>query len=117
MKLKRRESYLKKARDEKLWNESRPNDIASAYEISEVIDRALKIKEKSRQWYARTFSDRIIQGKSKMEVWNMLERYRKPTLEEKAIMFTRAALRDPSIKTLSLTREQVVIVCARDLMA
>jgi hypothetical protein len=51
-----------------------------------------------------------------MEVWNLLEGFRKPTPTEKAIMFTRAVLRDPDLFWLSLTREQVVIVCARDLV-
>jgi hypothetical protein len=38
---KRRELYLQKAENAKLWNKQRPNDIATPYEISEIIDRAL----------------------------------------------------------------------------
>lgn len=113
---KRREHYLDNAENAKLWNKSRPNDIATPYEISEMVDRALKTTKKSRKWYAKKFSDNIIQGKSKMEIWNLLEGLRQPTLEEKAIMFTRAVLRDPKATKLTLTREQVVIVCSRDLL-
>lgn len=118
IKWKRRSDALIKAREYKLWNESRPTDIASNEEIQAIVNRALSLPYgKTRAWYATTFQKKILQWKANLPIWNQKDGWKKATATEIATMFTRASRRDSFAKSWIMTREDVAVICARDLIA
>lgn len=116
---KRRSDALIKAKEYKLWNWERPNEIASDQEIAIIVHRALWIDPptKARWWYANIFQRKILQWKADLPIWNQKDAMKKATETEVATMFTRSARRDSSVKSGIMTREDVAVVCARDLIA
>lgn len=117
---KRRDKFLQKAYDEKIWNEERPNEIATAFEIRVMLNRTLALLDNkvSSDWktfrssYANLFEEKILRGKAK--IYNEERKFFIATDDEIAFMFTRAVKKDGEINTLSLTREQVVTILMRD---
>jgi len=51
-----------------------------------------------------------------MPIWNEKLASTKPTLQEVAVMFTRAALRDKDARSGILTRFQVAGICSKCLL-
>ena len=121
-KKKRKNNYLQKAFDHKIWNEERPADKATASEIRIMLNRALAVADNkiSADWrtfrssYAVLFEEKIIRGKAK--IYNEERKYFIATDDEIAIMFTRAVTRNANLNELVLTREQVAEVMGRDFM-
>lgn len=114
-KKKRKNAYLQKAFDKKLWNEERPANMATAFEIRAMINRALGLPDDYqffRKHFALMCEDKILRGK--MKLWNEERPYELASDEELAIMFTRAVTRNSELSVLVLTREQVAEVCGRD---
>ena len=114
-KKKRKNAYLQKAFDKKLWNEERPANMATAFEIRAMINRALGLPDDYqffRKHFALMCEDKILRGK--MKLWNEERPYELASDEELAIMFTRAVTRNSELNVLVLTREQVAEVCGRD---
>lgn len=114
-KKKRKNAYLQKAYEKKIWNEERPADAATAFEIRVMINRALGLPDEYkffRKHFALMCEDKILRGK--MKLWNEEHPYELASNEELAIMFTRAVTRNSELNVLLLTREQVAEVCGRD---
>lgn len=114
-KWKRKLELLEKAKEHKIWNGERGSEIATSFEISKMISNA-GFADKTRWFYARLFMDKIIIGKSTITIWNQRDALVKASEMEIALMFTRSVTRTPWAKTLTLTREQVAIAIARDLL-
>jgi len=114
-KWKRKLELLGKANEYKIWDGKRGSDIATAFEISKMISNAW-FADKTRGFYARLFMDKILIGKSTITIWNQRDALVKASEMEIALMFTRSVTRTPWAKTLTLTREQVAITIARDLL-
>lgn len=115
LKSRRKNIYLQKAFEKKIWNEERPADMATAFEIRAMINRALGLPDNYkffRKHFALMCEDKILRGK--MKLWNEERPYELASDEELAIMFTRAVTRNSELNTLVLTREQVAEVCGRD---
>lgn len=114
-KKKRKNNYLQKAFDAKIWNEERPDDTADAHEIRIMINRALGLRY-DFEWLRSSFNymleDKISRGKIKL--YNEKDKYKIATDEEIAIMFNRAVTRDPNINVEELSREEVAEVIGRD---
>lgn len=51
-----------------------------------------------------------------MPIWNEKQAMTKPTLQEVAVMFTRASLRDKNANSGVLTRLQVACICSKCLV-
>ena len=116
-KKKRKNTYLQKAFEKKIWNEERPYDLATAFEIRTMLNRALGLPDNYqffRKHFAFMCEDKILRGK--MKLWNEERPYELASDEELAIMFTRAVTRNSELNALVLTREQVAEVCGRDFM-
>ena len=116
-KKKRKNAYLQKAYEKKIWNEERPADAATAFEIRVMLNRALGLPDNYqffRKHFALMCEDRILRGK--MKLWNEERPYELASDEEVAIMFTRAVTRNSELNVLVLTREQVAEVGGRDFM-
>ena len=116
-KKKRKNAYLQKAFEKKIWNEERPADMATAFEIRVMLNRALGLADNYqffRKHFALMCEDKILRGK--MKLWNEERLYELASDEELAIMFTRAVTRNSELNALVLTREQVAEVCGRDFM-
>ena len=114
-KKKRKNAYLQKAFEKKIWNEERPANMATAFEIRAMINRALGLPDDYqffRKHFALMCEDKILRGK--MKLWNEERPYELASDEELAIMFTRAVTRNSELNVLVLTREQVAEVCGRD---
>lgn len=119
---KRANKYLQAAYDAGLWNEERPNDIASPFEIRVMLNRALaktdaKINNDWRTFrssYAYLFESKIIRGKLKL--YNEERQFNLASDEEIAIMFTRALTRSPGMTDMVLSRQQVAEAIARDFL-
>ena len=119
-KKKRKNAYLQKAFEKKIWNEERPSDMATASEIRIMFNRALAVVDNkiSSAWrtfrssYALLFEEKIVRGKAK--IYNEENKWSIASDEEIAIMFTRAVTRNPDLNALVLTRQQVAEVCGRD---
>lgn len=109
--------YLQKAFDKKIWNEERPADMATAFEIRVMLNRTLGLPDDYkffRKHFALMCEDKILRGK--MKLWNEERPYEIASNQELAIMFTRAVTRNSELNVLVLTREQVAEVCGRDFM-
>lgn len=118
IKWKRRSEALTKAREYKIWNETNPDTIATDFEIVTMIHRAINITDnKTRAWYANIFQKKILQWKANLDIWNKKEWLRQATTQEIAIMFTRSAKRDARIWSGVLSREDVAVIVARDLLS
>lgn len=121
-KKKRKNAYLQKAFDKKIWNEERPSDMATASEIRIMLNRALAVVDNkiSSDWrtfrssYALLFEEKIVRGKAK--IYNEENKWSIASDEEIAIMFTRAVTKNADLNTLVLTREQVAEVIGRDFL-
>ena len=116
-KKKRKNTYLQKAFEKKIWNEERPADMATAFEIRAMINRALGLPDDYqffRKHFALMCEDKILRGK--MKLWNEERPYELASDEELAIMFTRAVTRNSELNVLVLTREQVAEVYGRDFL-
>ena len=104
----RAQKYAWLAKEKGIWNGTLPDGIASDEEIYIMTNRALNILGlKTRAYYANVFEERMLLGKGQMPIWNEKLAMTKPTLQEVAIMFTRAVLRDKEAKSGILTRFQV----------
>ena len=117
LKSRRKNIYLQKAYEKKIWNEERPADMATAFEIRVMINRALGLPDNYqffRKHFALICEDKILRGK--MKLWNEERPYELASDEELAIMFIRAVTRNSELNALVLTREQVAEVCGRDFM-
>lgn len=117
LKKQRKNIYLQKAFEKKIWNEERPADMATAFEIRAMINRALGLPDNYkffRKHFALMCEDKILRGK--MKLWNEERPYELASDEEVAIMFTRAVTRNSELNVLVLTREQVAEVIGRDFM-
>lgn len=117
LKSRRKNIYLQKAFEKKIWNEERPADMATAFEIRAMINRALGLPDNYkffRKHFALMCEDKILRGK--MKLWNEERPYELASDEEVAIMFTRAVTRNSELNVLVLTREQVAEVIGRDFM-
>ena len=117
LKSRRKNIYLQKAFEKKIWNEERSADMATAFEIRVMINRALGLPDNYkffRKHFALMCEDKILRGK--MKLWNEERPYDLASDEEVAIMFTRAVVRNSElfVDALMLTREQVAEVCGRD---
>ncbi|MGP1582975.1 MAG: hypothetical protein ACTTH6_01965 [Candidatus Altimarinota bacterium] len=115
----RRTKNLQKAFEKKIWNEERPADIATTFEIRAMLNRALGPPDNYqffRKHFALMCEDKILRGK--MKLWNEERPYELASDVEIAIMFTRAVVRNSelSVNALILTREQVSEVCGRDFL-
>ena len=108
-KKKRKNEYLQKAFDAKVWNEERPLAIASALEILIMVNRALGVRD-DYEWLRKMafylVNDKIVRDKVLM-IYNEQDPYKMASDMEFAIMFTRAVMRNPGINELVLSREQV----------
>lgn len=121
-KKKRKNAYLQKAFEKKIWNEERPSDMATASEIRIMLNRALAVIDNkiSSDWrtfrssYALLFEEKIVRGKAK--IYNEERKYFIASDEEIAIMFTRAVTKNADLNTLVLSREQVAEVIGRDFL-
>lgn len=116
-KKKRKNAYLQKAFENKIWNEERPADMATAFEIRAMINRALGLPDDYqffRKHFALMCEDKILRGK--MKLWNEERPYELASDEELAIMFTRVVTRNSELNVLVLTREQVAEVIGRDFL-
>lgn len=116
-KQRRKNSYLQKAFEAKIWNEERTADTANAREICIMLNRALGLPEDYqffRKHFALLCEDKILRGK--MKLWNEERPYTLASDEEVAMMFTRAVTRNAGLNVLILTREQVAEVCGRDFL-
>lgn len=110
-KKKRKNAYLQKAFDKKIWNEERLADAATAFEIRVMLNRALGLPDNYqffRKHFALMCEDKILRGK--MKLWNEERPYELASDEEVAIMFTRAVTRNSELNVLVLTREQMAEV-------
>lgn len=117
LKSRRKNIYLQKAFEKKIWNEERPADMANATEIRLMLNRALGLADNYqffRKHFALMCEDKILRGK--MKLWNEERPYELASDEEIAIMFTRAVTRNSELNALVLTREQVAEICGRDFM-
>ncbi len=117
LKSRRKNIYLQKAFEKKIWNEERSADAATAFAIRVMINRALGLPDDYqffRKHFAIMCEDKILRGK--MKLWNEERPYDLASDEEVAIMFTRAVTRNAELNVLILTREQVAEVCGRDFM-
>lgn len=120
---RRANKYLQLAFDHKIWNEERPADTASSSEIRIMLNRALAVVDNkiSADWvtfrssYAMLFEEKIIRGKA--QIYNEKQKYNIASDDEIAIMFTRAVTRNPDLKGLVLTRQQVAEVIGRDFLS
>lgn len=115
LKSRRKNIYLQKAFEKKIWNEERPADMATAFEIRVMINRTLGLPEDYqffRKHFAMMCEDKILRGK--MKLWSEERPYELASDEEVAIIFTRAVTRNSELNVLVLTREQVAEVCGRD---
>ncbi len=111
LKSRRKNIYLQKAYEKKIWNEERPADIATAFEIRVMLNRALGLPDNYqffRKHFALMCEDKILRGK--MKLWNEERPYELASDEEVAIMFTRAVTRNSELNVLVLTREQMAEV-------
>jgi len=118
IKWKRRADALIKAKEYNIWNGLRPTEIASDDEVQAIVNRSLALPYgKTRAWYASTFQKKILQWKANLPIWNQKDGWKKATAIEIATMFTRASRRDSSAKSWIMIREDVAVVCARDLIA
>lgn len=91
----RKNNYLQKAFDAKIWNEERPDDTAVAHEIRIMINRALGLRydfEWLRSSLNYMLEDKISRGKIKL--YNEKDKYKIATDEEIAIMFNRVVTRN-----------------------
>lgn len=121
-KKKRKNAYLQKAFEKKIWNEERPSDMATASEIRIMLNRALAVVDNkiSSDWrtfrssYALLFEEKIIRGKFK--IYNEERKYFIASDEEIALIFSRAVTRNADLNTLILSREQVAEVVGRDFL-
>lgn len=116
-KKKRKNAYLQKAFDKKIWNEERLADAATAFEIRVMLNRALGLPDNYqffRKHFALMCEDKILRGK--MKLWNEERPYELASDDELSLMFTRAVTRNSELNVLVLTREQVAEVCGRDFM-
>lgn len=114
---KRKNTYLQKAFEAKIWNEERAAETATAREIRIMLNRALGLPEHYqffRKHFALLCEDKILRGK--MKLWNEERPYTLASDEEVAMMFTRAVTRNAGLNVLILTREQVAEVCGRDFL-
>lgn len=117
LKSRRKNIYLQKAFEKKIWNEERPADPATAFEIRIMLNRALGLPDNYqffRKYFALMCEDKILRGK--MKLWNEERPYELASDEELAIMFTRAVTRNSELNVLVLTREQVAEVIGRDFL-
>lgn len=115
LKSRRKNIYLQKAYEKKIWNEECPADMATAFEIRVMLNRALGLADNYqffRKHFALMCEDKILRGK--MKLWNEERPYELASDEEVAIMFTRAVTRNSELNVLVLTREQVAEICGRD---
>ncbi len=115
----RRTKNLQKSFEKKIWNEERPADIATTFEIRAMLNRALGPPDNYqffRKHFALMCEDKILRGKMKLR--NEERPYELASDVEIAIMFTRAVVRNSelSVNALILTREQVPEVCGRDFL-
>lgn len=114
---KRKNEYLQKAFEKKIWNEERAEDMASETEIRIIINRALGLPDDYkffRKHFAILLEDKII--KEKIIIWNNERPYDFIADNEIALMFTRAVTRNTQLNTLVLSREQVAEVIGRDFL-
>lgn len=113
----RAKNYAQYAQDHGIWNGMQPDGIATDEEIYIMVNRAMNtLGLKTRAYYANVFEERILIGKWQMTIWNEKLAMSKPTLQEVAIMFTRAVLRDINAKSGILTRFQVAAICSKCLV-
>lgn len=116
-KKKRKNTYLQKAFEKKIWNEECPADMATAFEIRAILNRALGLPDNYqffRKHFALMCEDKILRGK--MKLWNEEQPYDLASDVEIAIMFTRAVTKNADLNTLVLSREQVAEVIGRDFL-
>lgn len=114
---KRKNAYLQKAFEAKVWNEERAAETATAREIRIMLNRALGLPEDYqffRKHFALLCEDKILRGK--MKLWNEERPYELASDEEVAMMFTRAVTRNAGLNVLVLTREQMAEVVGRDFL-
>jgi|GEM_PF-1993390 hypothetical protein len=118
----RRTKNLQKSFEKKIWNEERPQDLATATEIRIMLNRALAVVDNkiSSDWrtfrssYALLFEEKIVRGKAK--IYNEERKYFIASDEEIALIFSRAVTKNADLNTLVLTREQVAEVIGRDFL-
>lgn len=113
----RKNNYLQKAFEHKIWNEENPEKIATAKEIRIMVNRALNLGDDYvwlRKMIHHLVNDKIIRGKI-LNVFTGRD-YDKASDEEFALMFSRAVTRNIWLNELVLTREQVVEVIGRDFL-
>lgn len=121
LKSRRKNIYLQKAFEKRIWNEERPADMATAFEIRVMLNRALGVVDNkiSADWhafrssYAILFEEKITRGKFK--IYNEENKFHMATDEEIALMFTRAVTRS-SMNKLCLSRKQIAEVIGRDFL-
>ena len=114
-KKRRKNAYLQKAYEKKIWNEERPKDLVTEAEIRIMLNRAIGLPEDYiwlRKMVHHLVNDKIVRGKI-LQVFEG-RGYDKATDWEIAVMFTRAVLRNPKFSELCLSREQVAEVVWRD---
>ncbi len=108
-------NYTENAKKRGIWNGSEGERIATEEEIRIMLQRALNILgARSRDYWSQTFQDRVIRWKDLVKIWNEKDGKKMATNWELALMFTRAALRNQDITSLTLTRYQVAAIIARD---
>lgn len=117
MKKKRKNIYLQKAFDKGIWNEERPDKLATTVEVQIMVNRAFGLPENykwQRGAVASMIDEYITRGKIK--VFNKQYPYKQASHYEFAIMFTRGVMRNSGISELALSREQVAEVIGRDFL-
>lgn len=113
----RANQYTQIAKQKGVWNGTQQDAIASDEEIYIMINRSIDtLGLKTRAFYANLFEEKILLWKWQMTIWNERQATTKPTLKEVATMFTRAVLRDSSVKSGVLTRYQVAAICGKYLI-
>lgn len=91
----RKNNYLQKAFEHKIWNEENPEKIATAKEIRIMVNRALNLGDDYvwlRKMIHHLVNDKIIRGKI-LNVFTGRD-YDKASDEEFALMFSRAVTRN-----------------------
>lgn len=116
-KQRRKNAYLQKAFEAKIWNEERAADAVTGYEARVMINTALGLP-KEYQWTRKAAqmlaSDKISRGKVLIAQtgrdWELATDF------EFNLIIQRHITRNPSLNVEVLTREQVAEVCGRDFL-
>ncbi len=116
-KKRRKNAYLQKAFEQKIWNEERPADVVSGTETRIMINRALGLPD-DYMWTRKALqvlaTDKISRGKVLIAQtgrdWELASDY------EFNLIIQRHITRNPILNAEVITREQMAEVIGRDFL-